>query len=139
MKNRFLGICRLGLAALAVALMFSVVLSSEVYSGGGINWKVTVQNPTEYKVRVWVWVRQLSLSEKYGSKTVISAGGSKTWETGAKCPSAIEGEIYVDGKWLKMKEMDCLGGDHNHGTAVSTTCCWNISARVCQKTGHGYT
>ena len=123
-----------------VLIMVGLIIGRDTYAGGGINYKVTVQNPTDYKVKVWVFVRHLNLSEKITSDgVVLSPGGSNTWETGAKCRSCIEGQIYSGMKWLKMKNMDCLGGAHDYETETLTTCCWNISARVCQKAGQGYT
>ena len=55
-----------------------------------------------------------------------------------KLKSAAQ-KLFSDIQWVKMKAMDCLGGDHNYDTTVLSTCCWNISARVCQKAGLGYT
>ena len=123
-----------------VLIMAGLIIGRDAYAGGGINYKVKVQNPTNYKVKVWAYVRLVNLSEKHTSSgVVINPGETYTFETGAKCPTGIEGQIYADGKWLKMKSMDCLGGDHNYETSVMSTCCWDISARVCQKAGQGYT
>ena len=124
----------------SVLVMAVLIIGRDTHAGGGINYKVTVGNPTDYKVKVWVFVRKVNLSEKLISNAVIlNAGESHTWETGAKCPTGIEGQILAAGKWMKMKSMDCLGGDHNYETSVVSTCCWDISARVCQKAGQGYT
>lgn len=121
-------------------IMSGLIIGRDAYAGGGINWKFKVQNPTDNKVKVWVFVRLANLSEKLtATGVVINPGGTYTFETGDKCPTGIEGQIYADGKWLKMKSMDCLGGDHDYETSVASTCCWNISARVCQKAGQGYT
>ena len=123
-----------------VLIITGLIIGRNAYAGGGINWKVTVHNPTDYKIKVWAYVRLASLSEKLTSSgVVINPGGTYTFETGDKCPTGIEGQIYVDKKWLKMKSMDCLGGAHDYDTAVMSTCCWNLSARACQKAGQGYT
>ena len=109
----------------------------KAYAGGGINYKVTVTNPTDLQCKVTVWTDKVTTAGNMGEK-VIGAGGSSTWETGAWCPIGVTGTIYskVDKTWLKMQDTNCYGNKQSMEWAPA--CCWNTTLEVTRKVGVGY-
>lgn len=118
------------------------VLLDSANAGGGINHKMTVENPTQWTVRVKAWKKtaDLNLVAVNDSWTVVPPGSSKTFETGSLCPSYFSGEVKTPEGWRKMKSRSCLGidfeGDPYSSTAgghSSAVCCWNVTVEVCLK------
>ncbi len=129
--------CILGLVFFVVITIGFWAGQDTSYAGGGINYKVTVQNPTDLQCRVTVWVDKVTKAGNMGEKT-IPAGGSGTWETGAWCPIGATGKIYstADSNWLKMQDTNCYGNKMSMEWAPA--CCWNTTLEVTRKVGVGY-
>ena len=49
---------------LSVLIIAALIIGRDAHAGGGVNHKVTVQNPTEYRIIVWVSIRQADLVER---------------------------------------------------------------------------
>jgi len=109
----------------------------KAYAGGGINYQVTIHNPTKLTCKVTVWVDKVTTAGNMGEKT-ISPGGSATWGTGAWCPIGVTGKIYssADKAWLKMQDTNCYGKKQSMEWAPA--CCWNTTMDVTRKVGVGY-
>ncbi len=129
--------CMLMLILIVAATVGYWPHQDKAYAGGGINHKVTVQNPTELQCKVKVWVDKVTVAGDMGEKT-IQPGGSQTWETGAWCPIGVTGNIYssVDKRWFKMQDTNCYGNKQSMEWAPA--CCWNTTLEVTRKVGTGY-
>ena len=137
MKRIFKSGCMLMLVFLFVLTVGNWSHQDKAYAGGGINYKVTVQNPTDLQCKVTVWVDKVTTAGNMGEKT-ISPGGSQTWETGAWCPIGVTGKIYssVDKNWFTMQQTNCYGDKQSMEWAPA--CCWNVTLEATRKVGSGY-
>jgi hypothetical protein len=113
----------------AVAVLLWPVVS---FATGGSTWKVTVSNPSTHFVKFTVMYGDTCSYQVY-----VRAGESATFNVpGAHCPKGLLGEIYDDyGHAFTMKETSCLGTYVSY--TAFTACCWNVSMKVCQKSGQG--
>ena len=96
--------------SLLMAFSFMIILggltiSDDCLAGGGVNWKVTIDNPTAYKVEVHVYTRKNvaetvlttgSIDVERCATLKIAPGASQTAECGAKCPVYLSGHIPLD-------------------------------------------
>ena len=101
-------------------------------ANGGVNWKVTIKNPTYMQSTVWMKY------EKFGIKQTeyrtIYPGGSTTYEFGSWCPTEVHGYIKddFDGKAsVPMTTTDILGNTFGVGFPV----CNNSKLKICRVAG----
>jgi hypothetical protein len=125
--------------AVVITMTFMLASGTSELAWGGINWKMTVSNPTKYTVRVSAYKVGITLMNELIGEMTISPGGSYTFETGAKCPAGFSGYISIGGNWLKLKDVNCLGQDLSSQSNNAATCCWDISFKVCQKVSGNFT
>ena len=121
-------------------VMFSVaallLLSAIAVAGGGANWKVTVNNDTNYKCRVLVYTEKMTHSEPMDWRTLAS-GQQTIYETGSLCPCCIEGKVYDPSTktWKKTRKVNIgLGNEINDPYSCSAAC-WNSTWKLCRKAG----
>lgn len=122
-------------AVLFVAVTVGSVAEQDVYAGGGIDYKVTVRNPTDSRCAVNVYVNQIVNTPLGSSSTIIQPHTTVIFRTGSLCPSGLRGSYWDadSGVWRKMKDTHCLGyAISYHGF---TACCWDVNFYVCRKTG----
>jgi hypothetical protein len=97
----------------------------KVYAGGGINYKVTVNNPTDKKFKVWLRVEK-GYAQTAEETAVIKPGESYTWETGAVCPCGLQGKVFdpVGQEWRWMQCVNMYGNrsDCNSGAGNVAVC-----------------
>jgi hypothetical protein len=120
------------LKAICLLVMVSFVLMAtgamdhqKAQAGGGINYKVTVSNPTDKTCSAWVMVEKGYVQSSEETVT-ISPGGSYTWETGALCPCGLKGKVYdpVGKEWRLMQCTNMYGNrsDCNTGLGNMAVC-----------------
>ncbi len=116
---------------LIVVIFVLIVLGSldtrMTYAGGGINYQVTVNNPTDKKCRVWLRVEK-GYAQTAEQTVTLSPGGSHTWETGAICPCGLQGKVHdpvgQEWRWMQCVNMygnrsDCSSGAGNVAVCAS--------------------
>ena len=110
--------------------------NKKTYAGGGINYKVTVSNPTDKKCRVCLMVEKLTFQEAKETVT-LSPGDSHTWETGALCPCGLEGKVYdtVGKEWRLMECINMYGHKANCNGVGMVAVCASHSFTIERKTG----
>ncbi len=117
---------------LAVTTLFISALPA--LANGGVNWRVTVKNPTYMQARVYVQYEKLGVKET--DHRIIPAGGSTYWEFGSWCPIYVLGEIKddFDGvNWVKMNP-STPAGYVNVGVFPD---CKNSRLKICRVSGGG--
>jgi hypothetical protein len=119
---------------LAAALF---LISTLALAGGGINWKVTVKNDTNYKCKVNVSKDKLTIVEWMGWRT-LEPGQQTTFETGSLCPCGIKGEVYdANSKtWKKTRTVNIgLANEIAENGEFCSAACWDSSWKLCRKAG----
>jgi len=122
--------------ALAGVLGVLVLLlrSAPAHATSGPNWKVTVHNTSPYGCAMNIWtVKGLEPYEK--EFKYLAAGETYTFQTGARCPTALSGLIEVGGaQWREVRGTCLLTGAHQDPIQCTATC-WNSSWTICRKAG----
>jgi len=100
-------------------------------------WNVTVRNDTNYTCKIRLYMDRFFTCHLTDYQS-IATGSSYQWDTGGWCPLSLEGEINVDGKWIKMKSINIgVGNEINDACQDSSAACWNSSWIICRKRGSG--
>lgn len=99
-------------------------------------WDVTVRNDSGHRCQVRLYTDHLFTCH-YTSYQSIASGSSYTWSTGAYCPQALEGKIYVDGVMKSMKSMNIAVSVEVDNPCDATAACWSATWMICRKRGSG--
>ena len=118
-------------------LLFAVIL----IAGEVAAWNVTITNPTNWTVKVGVWVQDFGPSTRIPPAR-IGPGQSHTFETGGWCPDGFYGFFDDDQSKLSpylLQAITCLGLPTT-GSDLQlslSTCCWNMNVRIANLYGDG--
>lgn len=122
-----------------VVITVGSMANQDTYAAGGINYTVTVQNPTDSKCKVTLYVNKAIQTSQ--ETVIIEAGGSYTWQTGAYCPDHLNAE-YWDKKYSTWRKMQCVnmyGHRVDCGTGLGgVAVCASKKFKVCRKGGQGF-
>ncbi|MBN1664396.1 MAG: hypothetical protein JW943_12410 [Deltaproteobacteria bacterium] len=132
----------MGLAVVVFTAVLVMMSNLNATAGGGVNWKVTITNETSYKVNLTVWVEKMGIGKEDVSTFDLQPGASKTAETGAYCPCAVEGKIYIPNQGWRSLGVYSLGissWSKNSGDFHCGAACWNSNIKVVKMVGDNVT
>ena len=125
------------LMVMAVTTVEHGIVPEKAFAGGGINYKLTMQNPTDHDCKITVWVHQVVQAYPWQVKTV-PAQSTATFETGAWCILGVTGKIYskLDQQWFEMQDTTCEG--YNMSVGLGIPHCFDVHMEVVKKAGIGH-
>ena len=136
MKRVLKASCLLLMVSFAVIVTLSMD-NQKAQAGGGINYKVTVNNPTDQKFRVWLRIEK-GYAQTAEQTALLQPGGSYTWETGALCPCGLQGKVFdpVGREWRWMQCVNMYGNRSDCDTGVGNVAvCASQSFTIERKRG----
>ena len=95
----------------------------------GVDWTVTVRNPTPWQARITVWYPLLLTTWQ-----TIEPGQSAVFHLGANCPTALEGFFATSGPFPHLQSTDMYGTWYSVASLGAVSCAHH-KFKICSKPG----